>query len=96
MAQDNRGHLVLLCQASCLFSCTPRPSPRSLRTWASKGCRGIRLVTTLIGTRRYTSREAVMDFVQALNAGGGTESQTTFSPPTPDRPGEPPSPHGER
>jgi hypothetical protein len=43
------------------------PSVNTIRRWAGRGVRGVRLRTWLIGGRRYTSVEAVAQFVAALS-----------------------------
>jgi hypothetical protein len=46
-----------------------RLSLATLHRWRLKGIRGIKLQTILIGGLRYTSREAIIRFVDGLNAG---------------------------
>ena len=51
--------------------------------WATHGVRGVQLESILIGGARYTSREAVARFVDALN---GTRDGAPAAPvPTPAR-----------
>jgi len=45
-----------------------RPSLRTLWRWHHRGVRGIKLETALVGGRRVTSREAVRQFLGAINA----------------------------
>lgn len=44
------------------------PHLSTLWRWATKGCRGIRLKTTLIGGQRYTTDEYLEQFFAAINA----------------------------
>ena len=44
-----------------------RPHVSTLHRWASRGCRGVRLETVVIGGTRCTSREAMGRFFDALN-----------------------------
>ncbi len=46
-----------------------RPSIRSLWRWINQGVNGVRLESVLIGSRRYTSSEAIARFVEACSAG---------------------------
>src|SRR5207248_1841906 len=59
--------LVLLKDARKLFP--RRPSKETLWQWAlGRGVRGHRLETILIGSNRYTSRQAADRLVAAINA----------------------------
>ncbi|HEY4260064.1 MAG TPA: DUF1580 domain-containing protein [Schlesneria sp.] len=40
-------------------------SKSTLRRWKEFGVRGAKIETTLIGSRRYTSKEAILRFVEA-------------------------------
>ena len=55
-----------------------KPSRTTMHRWAHHGIRGVRLATILVGGRRYTTREAIEQFVAALSkqedAGSETES----------------------
>lgn len=46
------------------------PASSTLFRWASRGIRGVRLETCLIGGVRYTSREAIQRFVDATTCAG--------------------------
>lgn len=41
-----------------------RPHRATIERWRTRGVRGRRLETTLIGGRRYTSLEAIADFLR--------------------------------
>lgn len=43
------------------------PAPATLWRWRTRGVRGAKLETVVVGNRRYTSREAVSRFVEAMN-----------------------------
>ena len=45
-----------------------RTSPSTFWRWHRKGCRGIRLETIVIGSRRWVSREALQRFIDATTA----------------------------
>ena len=51
-----------------------RPSTATLWRWQSKGLRGVRLETIVIGGRRYTSAEAIDRFLEAINRKKESES----------------------
>ena len=45
-----------------------RPSLATMHRWMSRGARGVVLESVLVGGRRYTSKEALRRFHEALNA----------------------------
>ncbi len=45
-----------------------RPDRSTLYRWGSKGVRGTKLETLLIGNKRWTSKEAIGRFIAAQNA----------------------------
>jgi hypothetical protein len=45
-----------------------RPNPATLWRWRTKGVRGVKLVTKLIGGRRYVTRAALQQFIEAVTA----------------------------
>ena len=52
-----------------------RPSPRTVRSWMNPGIRGVRLETILLGGRRWTSKQALKEFVDRVTmAADATES----------------------
>ena len=58
-----------------------RPHISTVWRWHHRGCRGIRLETAVIGGRRFTSREAIVRFIERT-----TESRDgVTSTPTPSR-----------
>jgi Protein of unknown function (DUF1580) len=65
----DKQSLVLLSKAG---ECLPgKPHPSTISRWASRGIRGVRLETCLVGGRRYTSREALQRFIAAATFAGG-------------------------
>ena len=65
MIDPSTHHLLTLSAAA--REVPNRASGRGVNTttvwrWAMRGCRGVRLETTLIGGIRYTSREALAQF----------------------------------
>lgn len=69
---DRTSALVLISRAAPLFP--NRPAIATMWRWATRGCRGVVLRTTLIGGRRYlgdvatSSEEAAAEFIDALNS----------------------------
>jgi Protein of unknown function (DUF1580) len=49
-----------------------KPSPCTMWRWHVHGVRGVKLQTWCIGGRRYTSREALENFIQATTAAAST------------------------
>ena len=45
-----------------------RPCASTIWRWYQRGCRGIRLETSVIGGRRFTSREAITRFIESTTA----------------------------
>jgi len=69
MVDPNHEMLLTLQQVACKF---PGRSGRGVSLscvwrWVTRGRRGHRLETILVGGRRYSSEEAVMRFIRALN-----------------------------
>jgi len=48
-----------------------RPHVATAWRWATRGVRGVKLATVLIGGRRYATRRAVEQFLNELNAPPG-------------------------
>jgi hypothetical protein len=44
-----------------------QPTRSTLHRWTHHGCRGVRLATFLVGGRRYTTRDAIAKFINALS-----------------------------
>jgi hypothetical protein len=42
------------------------PGPETIWRWRTKGIRGIRLQTVLIGGRRFVTRKAIEEFIERL------------------------------
>ena len=57
-----------------------RPHISSIFRWVSRGVRGNRLETWLIGGRRYTSREALERFIAATTAAAAGEPPPVRTP----------------
>jgi hypothetical protein len=57
---------ILLSKAAGLFP-GQRPNSTTLTRWSRRGVYGIRLETLRIGGRRYTSKQAIARFLEALN-----------------------------
>ena len=58
-----------------------RPHKSTVWRWIQRGCRGVRLATVLIGGRRYTSKEAIADFVAGTTAAAGRTTGSGSSAP---------------
>lgn len=57
-----------------------KPHVATLYRWMSRGVRGIRLRTFLVGGRRYTSREALDEFINAASQVGKQSGEVTTVP----------------
>lgn len=57
------GTPISLTEAAKL--CPGRPHMATLWRWATSGCRGVKLITVVMGSRRYTSRESLERFLEA-------------------------------
>lgn len=57
-----------------------RPHASSIFRWISRGIRGVRLESTLLGGRRYTSREAIERFAAATTAAANGELPPVRTP----------------
>jgi hypothetical protein len=53
------------------------PSPACVWRWHSKGVRGIRLETVVVGGRRFTTAAAWREFVEKLTAAANGRSEPT-------------------
>jgi hypothetical protein len=58
------GELLSLAEAARTLP--GRPGPSTLWRWRTRGIRGVRLATVLIGGRRYVSKQALAAFAQRL------------------------------
>jgi hypothetical protein len=58
------GQLLSLAEAARTLP--GRPDPSTLWRWRTRGIRGSRLSTVLVGGRRFVSRQALTDFVERL------------------------------
>jgi hypothetical protein len=66
MISFDREHAVTLRQAAAILP--GHPTRTTLSRWAHHGVRGVRLATFLVGGRRFTTREAISEFIEALSA----------------------------
>lgn len=62
--RDARDYLTIT-QASHLLP--GRPHVSTLHRWRLRGVRGVRLQTCLVGGRRYTTREWLVEFINATS-----------------------------
>jgi Protein of unknown function (DUF1580) len=62
--QNVADDLISLTAASRLLP--SHPNPATLWRWRTKGIRGIRLQTVLVGGRRFVTRKAIEEFIQRL------------------------------
>lgn len=67
MAIDIQSDRILTFQEAAR-SLPGTPHLSTLHRWRLKGIRGVRLKSCLIGGKRYTSREALQQFVDATSA----------------------------
>lgn len=81
MIDVSSERLISFNQAASFLPVGRRPSAATWWRWSTKGVRGVRLETLLIGGRRMTSREALLRFVAASNADDGGSARS--APPTP-------------
>lgn len=54
-----------------------RPNLSTCWRWRTKGCNGVILQTWMIGQRRYTTAQAVQEFIDLRNAAEAGEHSTT-------------------
>ena len=47
-----------------------RPHVSTVWRWISRGSRNVKLATVLIGGQRYTTRQAIQDFIEATSSVG--------------------------
>jgi hypothetical protein len=77
MSLTNFNHLIPLAQLSAELP--HRPHASTLARWATRGIRGIRLETWMLGGRRCTTRDAVDRFIRATSAAGARQKPQRFS-----------------
>ncbi len=73
MARLLDEELVSLREACSLFPGRKNLSPVMIQQWRSRGVFGICLETMLIGGRRFTSKEAIGRFLEAINAAADSQ-----------------------
>jgi hypothetical protein len=78
---------TLMSLSAATHSLPDRPHVSTLHRWRTRGIRGIRLETCLVGGRRVTSAEALQRFSAALTAAANGESmpEATRTPKQRDR-----------
>ena len=64
--------MISMSKVSCLLP--GHPHPVTIRRWSRQGLRGIRLGSWKVGSRRYTTREAVEAFIAAITGATSLES----------------------
>ena len=57
-----------------------RPHVSTLWRWQKRGVRGVRLSTVIVGGRRFTSREAIEQFIAATTAAANGEAPPVRTP----------------
>ncbi len=67
-------NLITVTKAAKLINPSRPPSVATLWRWLSRGVRGAKLESVLIGGIRYTSHEAVTRFLARLNGPGVVEA----------------------
>ncbi|QDV75376.1 DUF1580 domain-containing protein [Botrimarina mediterranea] len=77
MLKDNSGYLTLPAASATLPG---RPHVATLHRWRTRGVRGVRLRTCLIGGRRYTTREWLREFIEATTAEDAGAPRASDSP----------------
>ncbi|HBE67300.1 MAG TPA: hypothetical protein DDW52_04045 [Planctomycetaceae bacterium] len=54
-----------------------RPHPSTCWRWATKGCKGTRLQTFMVGGRRLTTVEAVREFIDECSRQGACKTSVS-------------------
>ena len=72
---------TLLCGRDAREAFPVTPSEATYYRWLLKGARGVVLDSTVIGGRRYTSREAINRFIEAQNERAHQTPVEPNSPP---------------
>ena len=62
-----------------------RPNLSTSWRWSTKGCRGIRLETVIVGGKRLTTLEMVRAFIRATTDARNATYETQFVAPTSQR-----------
>ena len=74
----DRANEALLSFAQASTFLPTRPHIATIHRWRMRGVRGVRLETTLVGGRRFTSKEAIERFFKRIDAVSG-DGQTPDS-----------------
>lgn len=80
MIDVETDELLPLARAGRVLNPAAPPHNSTLWRWALGGVRGVKLETVRIGGRTFTSREALLRFMAALNAPPGAPAPP--APPT--------------
>ena len=73
----NKQTLAFITLSDAAKSLPGRPHTSSLYRWHRKGVRGIKLETWLVGGRRYTTLDALEQFIAATTAAADGEPAPT-------------------
>lgn len=77
--QDIANDFLTIAQAARLLP--NRPQPGTIWRWRTKGIRGIKLDTCLVGGRRYVRKQSIVDFIERVTA-AADHSQADEPAPT--------------
>lgn len=85
-AQEKNHSMEFLSLTDAVFFVTGRrPNLSTSWRWSTKGCRGIRLETVIVGGKRLTTIEMVRAFVRATTDARNATYETQFVAPTSQR-----------
>lgn len=71
MTDFDRDRCITFRQAAALLPGSPARS--TMHRWTHHGVRGVKLATILVGGRRYTTRDAIDQFIAALSGEEGAD-----------------------
>ncbi len=74
MIDYDKEQLITLAEAAASLPVTTHP--QTVQCWTSRGVRGVVLESYCIGTRRFTSKEALERFLAKLNEPDKSPPQT--------------------
>ncbi len=86
MATDLNAESEALTLADAARTLPGRPNTSTLFRWQTRGVRGIRLETMLVGGRRFVTRAALDRFFEALNPPQGGDEASALVPSQPSGP----------
>ena len=58
-------HVISMSQAAREVPTNPRPNPATIWRWAKKGINGVKLESVNVGSRIFTSSQALTRFLEA-------------------------------